>query len=738
MSSARPVSAARRQWLTGAAAAAGLSVLAAACTAVGPASRPSRSAAKSASPAPAAASRQALALQVTPAPYQLPSGLSREVLLPAGRDLLIAGGLTASSVSSTAVRRLDPVTGQTSPAGRLAAPTHDAAGTVLAAHSYLFGGGDQASVATVQSLAGTGKAPVAGQLPAPRSDLAAATIGGTAYLVGGYDGASYDRAVLATTDGRHFRQVATLPVPVRYPAVAAAGGQLWVFGGQTPTSLTSVIQRVTPATHRAAVAGRLPRPVTGAAALTLGGTIYLAGGQVPGGHAGTGGGASLATTAAVLGYDPARGSVTTAGRLPVPVANAAAAVLGSTGYLVGGNDGQRQVPTVTLLRLVRPAAALPPANAGTTSPPPQASGASALTGSRPAGRSGDVLAATPGRGQAGRAAAGTAGSIIASAPWLGPPHGRGHLAPHSDPSVLPGDILIADDWNNRLLIVDPQGRVRWQFPRPGDLRRGQTFPLPDDAFFSANGKDIVATEEEGSVISVIDLASHRIVYRYGTPGAPGSASNRVANPDDAMMAPGGRIITADIKNCRLLLLSPPLHRPHRIIGTTGSCGHNPPANFGSPNGAFPATNGRYLVTEINGDWASEMSLTGHVSWSVHPPGVSYPSDTNEVYPGRYLTADYSSPGQVVEFNSRGRLLWRFGGLNHPSLALPLPNGDVLVNDDYNHRIIVIDPTINKIVWQYGHTGVPGTRPGYLNDPDGVDLTPPNSMLIAHAATMGSP
>jgi hypothetical protein len=34
---------------------------------------------------------------------------------------------------------------------------------------------------------------------------------------------------------------------------------------------------------------------------------------------------------------------------------------------------------------------------------------------------------------------------------------------------------------------------------------------------------------------------------------------------------------------------------------------------------------------------------------------------------------------VVEFGSRGRLLWRFRGLGHP--ALPMPNGDILVNDD---------------------------------------------------------
>jgi hypothetical protein len=61
-----------------------------------------------------------------------------------------------------------------------------------------------------------------------------------------------------------------------------------------------------------------------------------------------------------------------------------------------------------------------------------------------------------------------------------------------------------------------------------------------------------------------------------------------------------------------------------------------------------------------------------------------------------------------------------------------------VNDDYNDRVIVIDPAAHRIVWQYGHTGRPGTAPGCLNDPDGVDLTPPDSMLISHADTMGRP
>ena len=51
---------------------------------------------------------------------------------------------------------------------------------------------------------------------------------------------------------------------------------------------------------------------------------------------------------------------------------------------------------------------------------------------------------------------------------------------------------------------------------------------------------------------------------------------------------------------------------------------------------------------------------------------------------------------------------------------------------------MIDPITHRIVWQYGYTGRPGSAPGYLDDPDGVDLTPPNSMLISNAATMGRP
>ncbi len=318
-------------------------------------------------------------------------------------------------------------------------------------------------------------------------------------------------------------------------------------------------------------------------------------------------------------------------------------------------------------------------------------------------------------------------------PWESAPLTAGHLRHGSRPGVLPGDLLIADKLNERLIIIDPAGRIRWQFPRPGDLPPGTTFKVPDDAFFTPDGREIVTTEEDDFVIRVIDVATHKIVYRYGTPGVPGSGPNHLWNPDDAVMLPGGDILTADIKNHRLLLI-----RPGRsgIVGQWGRVGegyHAPPTNYGAPNGVFPAGGGRFLVTEIRGSWVDGIDLHGHVFWSTHPPGVVYPSDTNRIGPDRYLTVDYSQHGQILVFTRSGRTIWRYAPqgrerLDHPSLALPLPNGDIVCNDDMNHRVIVVDPRTNRIVWQYGHTGVPGRAPGYLDNPDGLDLVPPYSLI----------
>ena len=188
--------------------------------------------------------------------------------------------------------------------------------------------------------------------------------------------------------------------------------------------------------------------------------------------------------------------------------------------------------------------------------------------------------------------------------------------------------------------------------------------------------------------------------------------------------PDGGTTVADIRNCRIVQLTA-TGRVRRVLG--GSCVHDPPRGFGSPNGDTPLRDGGLLVTEISG-WIDRLDARGRLVWSVRSP-VVYPSDAQLLPNGRILVASFTAPGKIVELTRSGRVTWSFGAtsgtneLAKPSLAVRLPNGFIAANDDYNHRVIVIDPHHKRIVWQYGHTGVAGSGPGYLNKPDGIDLLP---------------
>ena len=315
--------------------------------------------------------------------WQLPNALSRAgaAALPHGRVLLM-GGLLASDTSSADVGVLDTSTGKLTSVGSLASPTHDAASAVLGGRALLFGGGQSTSVATVEAVtlpgaAGTAAGTAAGgsasgaatsgvvvgQLPQVRSDAEAVTVAGTTYVVGGYDGSTGDTAVLSTQDGSSFSTVVTLPVDVRYATVAASGGKIYVFGGETvpggttleyttPSPTTSpppgqqvaVVQVIDPATHTAKVAGYLPRGVQGAAAFVLGGHLFLAGGDsyAPGSTPSTG--------STIWSFDPSTGKFRLVGHLAAPVSYAAVAVEGSTAWLIGGErDG---VPVASAQKVV--------------------------------------------------------------------------------------------------------------------------------------------------------------------------------------------------------------------------------------------------------------------------------------------------------------------------------------------------------------------------------------------------
>ena len=270
------------------------------------------------------------------ATLSLPTATTRAVAFADGSTILLCGGLTAAGTTRDVVQ-IDPGNAAASVVGRLKHPVHDAAGVTIGGSNLVLGGGQTAQDAFVQSCVASGTGTEVGALPAPRADLGAVMAGNQAIVVGGGAFGAADGRVLATTDGIHFHVIATLPVPVRYAAVAALGDTVFVVGGQGATGDVAAIQVVNVSAGTARIAGQLPAALSHATALVVGGSLLIAGGR----HAGR----ALDT---MLAIDPKTFAATSVGTLPQRMSDSAGIILGGVGYLIGGEARNPLASIVTI------------------------------------------------------------------------------------------------------------------------------------------------------------------------------------------------------------------------------------------------------------------------------------------------------------------------------------------------------------------------------------------------------
>lgn len=291
---------------------------------------------------------------------------------------------------------------------------------------------------------------------------------------------------------------------------------------------------------------------------------------------------------------------------------------------------------------------------------------------------------------------------------------------------LPYPVLIADRRNNRLIEISPDKKILWEFGSPNlAVYRGN-----EDVNFSHDGKLLAVSEEDNFDIHIVDFETKTITWTYGVPDHRGKSNGALNYPDDAHLLADGKFLTADIRNCRVLIIDPKDNKITTQWGTPGKCRHNPPSELGYPNGATPMENGDILVSEIVDAKISRITREGKVLWSVSAPNIRYPSDAFPTVDGKQvIVADFSKPGRVVIFDPATRkITWEYFvkdgefALDHSSIARELPDtGDILVVDDLNDRVVVIDRKTKKFIWQYGEKGKKGFTPGLLNYPDGIDI-----------------
>ena len=370
----------------------------------------------------------------------------------------------------------------------------------------MIGGGTAAPAGGTQIMDG-GRA-TRGAAPAgARADASAVTIGRTVYVVGGYDGVRAESQVVSTTDGRSYRPVAALRVPVRYPAIAMLGSQIYVFGGLGANGHPSnVVQLIDPANRTARVVGRLPRPLDGASAGVLDGTVYLAGGRTAAGP-----------TRAIYAFQPGKVAFLRAGSLRVPTANAGAAVSDGRLWIVGGESSSGQPASDVQMVVPNPGFG----KAGDRGAGSPFAGGQLLI----ADRGSDRLLLLNDRDQ-----------VV----WRYPSPGRaaprgGFYFPDDAFFIRHGSAIISNQEDNDTIveIAYPSGRITFHYghPRTPGFAPGY-LNTPDDAYLLGNG-DMTVADPGNCRVLVIDPRTKRVLHQIGTPG------RCVHDPPPALGSPNG-------------------------------------------------------------------------------------------------------------------------------------------------------------------------------------------------------
>jgi len=259
--------------------------------------------------------------------------------------------------------------------------------------------------------------------------------------------------------------------------------------------------------------------------------------------------------------------------------------------------------------------------------------------------------------------------------------------------------------DNRVMLVDPKGRIVWQYGQTGVPGSGpnqlntpvQNTWIPITAAnsrmraaaaleFIPDGHVLITDQVNERIIEV--TLDNQIVWQYGMTGTAGCDFNQLNNPNSAELLPNGHILIADENNSRVIEVT----RGKQIVWSYGSC-TSTQLNIVAFASRLP--NGDTLITDSGNNRILEVDSSGNPVWS-------------------YVTN--ARPGSVSNPN--------------PTRAVRLANGNTLISDQFNHQVIEVDGE-GDIVFSQGTIAVSGNTFDLLNAPydakvngDFTGLTPP--------------
>ncbi len=300
-----------------------------------------------------------------------------------------------------------------------------------------------------------------------------------------------------------------------------------------------------------------------------------------------------------------------------------------------------------------------------------------------------------------------------------------------------GNILIADQFNHRVIEVDPNTHeIVWQFGDGSNVAGPKSVVAPGDAERVGEWTLICGTGVQGIVepnapkgladnrVLLVDQ-SGKIIWQYGQTGVAGADANQLNAPVCAVFLPYSHILITDRGNHRVIEVSLVTKQIVWQHGTTGSAGMTR-NHLSSPASAELLDNGNILIADTGNNRVIEVNRKNRIVWRYGAADalkvLNGPAFACRLPSDHTLITD-SGNNRVVEVDRHGRVVMEYATNKQPgSVADPLvsravrrENGNTLISDQFNHQVVEIDPQSN-IVFSQGTIGSAGSGANQLNAP----------------------
>ncbi|MDP3685701.1 MAG: PQQ-binding-like beta-propeller repeat protein, partial [bacterium] len=209
----------------------------------------------------------------------------------------------------------------------------------------------------------------------------------------------------------------------------------------------------------------------------------------------------------------------------------------------------------------------------------------------------------------------------------------------------------------------------------------------------------------------------------------GHGKGYLHQPDKAFKLNDHEVLINDGNNRRVIIVD---QRTNDIVwqyGKTLTMGTGPGLLRGNTH-AVPLDGGKQIL--ITDTLEKKLILVDHttknVLWEWEKPDAKWLQHVFPTAEGTFVLEDRQK-NEVFELNRQGEILWTLNELadgsrlRYPTDTVKLGNGNVLIAEAGQQRIIEVNPQTKQIVWQYG-----GGKPT-----PGASAGLPTTLAIDHRA-----